>query len=118
MNPDLLEKLQQMRQMGYKVMTVSDLVQRLAGLPPMMEIFVDADGTPMFLNDTQIQRIENDEKWNPAPFLRIICNPHPVKTEPLIEDTTYEEKLARQRQRAMDMSAQIERETQMHPMVD
>lgn len=108
---NFIQKLDNMSKMGYRVMTVADLVAKLAGQPPMMEVYVDADGAAMFLNDVQLQQAEGF-----PPFLRLICSLHPAVPQQGIQ--THEEQVAMQRQRAMHMSAVIERESHMSEIVE
>jgi hypothetical protein len=58
-------------------MTVAELAGHLAGLPPMMEVYTDSDGTAMFLNDTEVQQRENG-----PPFLRLLCSETPKPRKP------------------------------------
>lgn len=107
----MAHKLENLDKMGYKVMTVSELLGRLAGLPPMMEVFIDAAGEAMYLNETQLQ-----ESDGYAPFLRLIANQTAIIRA--ADERSYDEQLDEQKQRAMHMGAVIERESRMSERVD
>jgi hypothetical protein len=102
-----------MKEIGWQEMTVADLVGKLAGLPPMMEVFANADGIAMFVNDVQVEQERATEAVPaPPPFLRIICGEQPAPPKaPSVE--TVEEQTARQQQRAMDLAHNIQRAEQM-----
>lgn len=107
---DLVTKLDNMSKMGYRVMTVAELASHLAGLPPMMEVFIDADGASMYLNDVEMQ-----EATGYPPFLRLIGNERPIAAK--VDGRPYQEKLDEQKQRAMAMGEAIDRESRMHRRV-
>lgn len=99
-------------QYGDYEMTVAELVQALAGLPPNMPVFASADGTSMFLNHTQVEKYAEDA----PPILRLVCSEtyDPPQAPPM----TYDEQVALQRQRAMQLSKNIEDESKMPSMGD
>ena len=110
--PDLEDKLGNFTKLGCIEMTVAELAAKLSGLPPMMEVYTDSDGVAMFINDTEVQIREQG-----SPFLRLKCSVTPTPPEaPSTE--SVDEQTARQQQRAMAMSAEIERASQMHGEVD
>lgn len=107
------QQLGNMKGIGWQEMTVAELVSKLAGLPPMMEVFCNADGTAMFVNDVQIEQEQATEaRPAPPPFLRIICSEKPSPPKPPSVETV-EEQTARQSQRAMDLAHNIQRAEQM-----
>lgn len=95
-----LENLKERNPDWYRMMTVAELTSKLAGLPPMMEVYVAAENISMFLNDLQVEAVERDGV-PAAPFARLIANVHP--SPKVFDDSTYEEKLARQKLRAMHL---------------
>lgn len=97
--------------MSYKVCTVADLTTVLAGLPPMMEVFIDADQTTMFINDHNITVTDK------AAFLFLHCSVKAVDNSDNT-DVSYEEQVAKQSQRAMHMAHEMEKATKMPPMVE
>jgi hypothetical protein len=105
---ELIEKLGNLRKIGWKEMTVAELAAHLAGLPPMMEVFTDSDGVAMFLNDAEVQEREG----NGGPFLRLKCS---VKPKPPAAPSTesVEQQTARQAQRAMGLAHGIEAASRM-----
>jgi hypothetical protein len=106
------DKMSTMRKIGVEPMTVAEMAAKLAGLPPMMEIFANADGTSMFLNDLVIER-HGDET---PPFARLHCSAVPVIRQ--APDMTREQLEAMQRQRAMALSAAIAEASTMHAIVE
>lgn len=99
---DLAEKLGNLRKIGWREMTVAELAAHLAGLPPMMEIYTDSDGIPMFVNDTEVQVREKG-----APFLRLICSQLPKPPKPPSTESV-EVQTARQAQVAMNLAHNID----------
>jgi hypothetical protein len=93
-------------------MTVAQLIAHLAGLPPMMEVYADADGVAMFVNETEVQLREQG-----PPFLRLKCSVYPLPTKPPTTETV-EQQTAKQYQRALDLSAESERKSKMPESVD
>jgi hypothetical protein len=109
MQSEFLQKLDNLSKIGYKDVTVSDLVAKLAGLPPMMEVYVNADGISMFLNDALVEQKEGF-----PPFFRLFCGTVPVVPKP--PSVSYEEALDQQRQRAMQMSRNSQEAQRMPKM--
>lgn len=107
------EQLENMQRMDYKIVTVADLVANLAGLPPMMEIYLDADGLAMFLNGVEVQ-----EQGERPPFLRLQGNVHP-KPQPNVKFAeTYEEQVTRKRNQALAMAHNSQEAQKMPPPVE
>ena len=101
-----------MSKIGANPMTVSELASKIAGLPPMMEVFANADGTSMFINDLVIEQASPET----PPYGRLHCSVTPqIKEAPPMNKDELE---ARQRQRAMALSASIEAASRMHTMVE
>jgi hypothetical protein len=118
-NAELLKKLENKAKIGSLDMTVAELAARLAGLPPMMDVFVNADGVSMFLNDVQIEQIpppadEAVPGYQAPPFLRLVCSETPVAPKPPSTESV-EEQTARQAQRSMDLARNIQQAEQMPP---
>lgn len=91
---------------------VATLISKLAGLPPMMPIFVNADGISMFLNSVQIEQIDE----NSPPFLRLLCSVKLIIPEsPAL---SKEEQESKQRQTAMQLSRNIQDSERMPEVVD
>lgn len=90
--------------------TVASLVSALSGQPPMMEVFADAEGIPMYLTELRV-----DDSGN-VPILILQCNSAP-KAEPE-DNRSYDEKVDEQRQKAMHMGSETDRASKMPPMVD
>lgn len=111
------EQLENLQQTGWQDVTVAELVSKLAGLPPMMEVFVNADGISMFLNDIQIEQSDaREDGYQPPPFLRVIASQHPAAPKP--PDTrTVEEQTAAKAQQAMELSAVADESTRMPRIV-
>lgn len=108
--PDFGDKLEAVR--DYKVTTVAALIEWLAGLPPMMDVWVQADGTSMYLNEVRVEEVEGRN-----PFLCVYASESPLRK--LVPNTdSYEEALARQTQRAMEMTRRMDEARVMPPMVD
>lgn len=93
-------------------MDVATLISKLAGLPPMMPVFINADGTSMFLNGIQIEQVDE----NSPPFLRMICSVHLVIPNPPL--LTKDEAEAQQRQLAMQLSKNIQDSETMPEVVE
>jgi hypothetical protein len=101
--------------MDYKQFTIADLVQELAGKPPMMPVVI-------FDSDLQLPKyIYRLEIWQPGkgeriPILGIWIT---LTTPDMTEDTeTYEQKLDRKREQAMHMQHEKDKANQMPPMVE
>lgn len=76
----------------------------------MMEVFVDAEGTSMYLTGVRI-----DDSGNaPLLILRSDITPPAVSDD----NRSYEEQLDEQKQKAMHMGSETERATKMHPKVE
>lgn len=108
----IAEQISDLMKQGYEVCTVADLAGVLAGLPPMMPVFIDADGTSMYMNHAQV----HDGGKSP-PFLRLLSSENPKRHEYDLNET-YEERLAKQRQKAMQMAHNTQQASKMPPMVD
>lgn len=93
-------------------MDVATLVSKLAGLPPMMPVFANADGTSMFVNGLQIESVDE----NSPPFLRVLCSIH--LTIPESPPLNKDEAEARQRQNAMQLSKNIQDSEKMPEVVE
>lgn len=107
-DPDGLSlKLSNLQKMGYREMTVSELISHLAGLPPMMEIYSDSDGVSMFVNDTVIQQRENG-----PPYLRLLCSQLPKPPKPPSTESV-EAQTARQTQTAMQLARDMQQSVTM-----
>lgn len=96
-----MQKLEGLDKIGYQEMTVAELTSALAGLPPMMEVYIDAGGTSMYLNTADIERWENG-----PPFLRIHCDVNPVVPQDF--GLSYEERLDKQKQVAMQLGRNVQ----------
>lgn len=112
------EQLGNLKEMGWKDVTVSDLISKLAGMPPMMEVFVNADGTSMFLNEVQIEQPEvREDGTADPPFLRIVASVTPAP--PKLPDTrTVQEQTAAKAQQAMELTAVADEATRMPRIVE
>lgn len=111
------EGMSQMAKDKVQVCTVADLISQLAALPPMMYVFVDADGMSMYLNWSEVQESEGR-----TPFLRLVCSEFP-KRSPFAEGApdwdamSYEERLDTQRARAREMGRRSQEASVMPPHV-
>jgi hypothetical protein len=105
------EAWKQLAEIGYEPMDISKLASELAGLPPMMEVYCNADGEAMFIHELRVERGPDDTQ---PPFARIVCGPKP----PIVEapKLTPEEAEAMQRQRAMQLSHATEQAQRMPSM--
>jgi hypothetical protein len=97
---------------GYQICTVADLLNQLAGLPPMMEVFIDASGVSLYLNRTEVRQGEKG-----PPLLHLVSSDTPelslldLPTE--WENMTYEERVDFQRARAREMGRRSQESMQM-----
>lgn len=109
--PEEMRAFSQLAEIGYEDMNISKLASELAGLPPMMEVYVNADGESMFIHELIVERGPDDTQ---PPFARLVCGVKP----PVVEapKLTPEEAEAMQRQRAMQLSHAIEQSQKMPPM--
>lgn len=76
----------------------------------MMEVFVDAEGIPMYLTEFRV-----DDSGN-APILILQCSSKPGAEAD--DNRSYEERIDEQRQKAMHMGSESEKATRMPPKVD
>lgn len=95
--------------MSTQVLTVAGLVDMLAGLPPMMEVVVDAADKPMFINGNTIHE-------GATPVFVLLCNEVPITRHEVTE--TYAEQLAKKKQQAMHMGYEKDKATRMPPIVE
>lgn len=107
------EGMSWMMRNNYIVCTVADLSAQVAGLPPMMNVFVDADGKSMYMNWSEVQEADGH-----SPFLRLICSEFP-KRPPFADSLpkTYAQLVDEQRQRAMQMGHNQQEAQKMPSMV-
>lgn len=108
---ELLYKLENLG--DYKPITVADLTSLLAGLPPMMEVFVNEEGKARFLNGGFVyaQVRESDKGPVPAPIFILSTSVLPLVDDTPVKD--YDEQMAEQRQRAMQMGRNSQQAQQM-----
>lgn len=109
MADDLQQKLDNMG--DYKVTTVADLVNALAGLPPMMEVWAQFQDLYLFVNNVTVEKDDSI----PAPVLVISSNTVPIRTE--FTSESYDEELAKKRQQAMQMAHNSDEASKMPDMV-
>jgi len=93
-------------------MDVSQMISALAGLPPKMPIWAGADGVSMFINDIKIEQLADDS----PPFLRIVCS---IEYQPPVPpQMNKDEQVADKKQRAIQLTRNIEKANQMPEMED
>jgi len=112
MQDDLPQKLEGLSKIGYKEMTVAELISGLAGLPPMMEVYADCDGISSFVNGAEIEQVGE----RGAPFLRIKCSEKPIPR--LAPAMSYEEEMARQKNTAIELGRRLQEAAVMPEAVD
>lgn len=103
----LQEKLKNLNRIGYKEMTVAELIGQLAALPPMMEVYAADEDDVKYL-------IRIEVRETTPPYLLIITHHQPLLVDGVNED--YDAQVARKRQQAMDMAARSEKESKMPTM--
>jgi len=97
---------------NFTAMTIAELVGKLAGLPPMMEIFVNADGTSMFVNDLEIERLSNEA----PPYARLHCSVKAIQKAP--PALSKEELESMQKQNAMQLAHNLQEAEKMPGVVE
>jgi len=93
-----------------KIWTVADLVNDLAGLPPMAEVFISITADDGFVRSVRLK----DATDQRSPIVVIECG-HALTVS---QYEVYEEQVARKRQQAMQMAHNMQQAEKMPPMAE